>query len=141
MPASIRELIEAVYKGISDDPALLDGVLAENWEDVPLQPGQETGPAGGRYLNELLNKVFSDVSFAVDEIIDGRGDDGNGMVAVRATLFGVHTGEFLGIEPTGRKTKVRTHDFHEVVDGRIVCTHHMEDWLGWFQQVGSWPAN
>jgi len=23
----------------------------------------------------------------------------------------------------------------------IIITHHMEDWLGWFQQVGSWQSN
>jgi hypothetical protein len=53
----------------------------------------------------------------------------------------VHTGEFFGIAPTGRETKVRIHDFHEIVDGRIVRAYHMEDWLSWFQQVGSWPSN
>jgi hypothetical protein len=45
------------------------------------------------------------------------------------------------IAPAGRETEVGTHDFHEIVDGRAVCTHHMEDWLSWFQQVGSWPLN
>jgi len=54
---------------------------------------------------------------------------------------GVHTGQFFGIAPTGRETEVRTHDFHQIVDGRIVRTHHMEDWVSWFQQVGSWPSN
>ena len=56
-------------------------------------------------------------------------------------MHGVYTGEFFGIAPTGRETEVRSHDFHEIVDGRIVRTHHMEDWLGWFQQVGSWRSN
>jgi len=56
-------------------------------------------------------------------------------------MHGVHTGEFFGIAPTGRQIEVRTHDFHEIVDGRIVRTRHMEDWLSWFQQVRSWPSN
>jgi predicted ester cyclase len=62
-------------------------------------------------------------------------------LGVRAKMHGVYTGEFLGIAPTGEETEVRAHDFHEIVDGRIVRTHHMEDWLSWFQQVGSWPSN
>jgi predicted ester cyclase len=78
---------------------------------------------------------------AVEEIIDARGDDGNGTVGVRTTMHGVHTGEFFGIAPTGRQTEIRTHDFHQIADGRIVRTHHMEDWLSWFQQVGSWPSS
>ena len=78
-----------------------------------------------------------DYRVVVEEIIDARGEDGNGMVGVRARMHGVYTGEFFGIAPTGRETEVRTHDFHQIVDGRIVRTHHMEDWLSWFQQVGS----
>ena len=84
--------------------------------------------------------AFSDLRFVVEEVIDARGDDGNGMVGVRARLRGVHTGELFGIAPTGRQTEVRTHDFHEIADGRAVRTCHMEDWLSWFQQVGSWPG-
>jgi predicted ester cyclase len=63
------------------------------------------------------------------------------MAGVRSRMRGVHTGEFFGIAPTGRETEVRTHDFHEIVDGRIVRSHHMEDWVSWFQQVGSWPSS
>jgi hypothetical protein len=59
--------------------------------------------------------VFSDLRFVVEEIIDARGEDGNGMVGVRARMHGVHTGEFFGIAPTGRESEVRTHDFHQIV--------------------------
>jgi predicted ester cyclase len=140
MPASIREFVETAYEALSGNPDLLDAVMSDDWEDVPLTPGQEPGRAGARFLIELLNKVFSDFRFVVDEVIDARGADGNGTVGVRARMCGVHTGEFLGIAPTGRETEIRTHEFHEIVDGRIVRTYHLEDWFGWFMQVGSWPA-
>jgi len=90
---------------------------------------------------EGFNKAFSDLRIVIEEIIDARGEDGNGMIGVRAKLHGVHTGELFGIAPTGRQTEVRTHDFHEITDGLIVRSHHMEDWLSWFQQVGSWPSS
>lgn len=135
MPASISKLIGTFYEAAGGKTELLGAVIADDWDDIPLGPGQEPGRAGARSLIEGLNKAFSDLRFVVEEIIDARGADGNGMVAVRARMHGVHTGEFLGIAPTGRETEVRTHDFHEVVDGRIVRTHHMEDWLSWLQQV------
>jgi predicted ester cyclase len=141
MSTSITELIGTFYEAASGKPELLDAVLTEDWDDIPLGPGQEPGLAGARTLVQGLSKVFSDFGFVVEEIIDARGADGNGMVGVRARMHGVHTGEFLGVAPTGREAEVRTHDFHQVVDGRIVRSHHMEDWLSWFQQVGSWPAN
>jgi predicted ester cyclase len=141
MSTSINNLIRSFYQAFGGKPELLDAVLTEDWDDIPLGPGQEPGRAGARSLIEGLSKAFSDFRFVVEEIIDARGEDGNGMVGVRATLHGVHTGEFFGIAPTGRETEVRTHDFHQIVHGRVVRSHHMEDWLSWFQQVGSWPSN
>jgi predicted ester cyclase len=141
MPASINDLIGTFYEAASGQVELLDEVITEDWDDIPLGPGQEPGRAGARTLIEGLGKAFSDLRFVVEEIIDARGEDGNGMVGVRARMYGVYTGELFGIAPTGRQTEVRTHDFHQVVDGRIVRSYHMEDWVGWFQQVGSWPSN
>ena len=141
MSTSINNLIGTFYEAASGEPELLDAVIAEDWDDIPPGPGQEPGRAGARTLIEGLGKAFSDLRFVVEEIIDARGDDGNGTVGVRAKMRGVYTGELFGIAPTGRQTEIRTHDFHEIVDGRIVRTHHMEDWLGWFQQVGSWPSH
>jgi predicted ester cyclase len=141
MSTSVDDLIGTFYEAASGNAGLLDAVIADDWQDIPLGPGQAPGRAGARTVIEGLSKAFSDLRFVVEEIIDARGDDGNGMVGVLARLHGVHTGEFLGIAPTGRETEVRTHDFHEVADGRIVRTHHMEDWLSWFQQVGSWPSH
>jgi predicted ester cyclase len=140
MSTSINNLIGTSYEAFSGKPELLDAVLADDWDDIPLGPGQGPGRAGAKALIEELSKAFTDFRFVVEEIIDARGEDGNGMVGVRARMHGVHTGEFFGIAPTGRETEVRTHDFHQIVADRIVRTHHMEDWLSWFQQVQSWPS-
>jgi len=141
MSTSISNLIGSFYEAASGKPELLDAVIIDDWDDIPLGPGQKPGRAGARTLIEGLSKVFSELRFAVEEIIDARGEDGNGMVGVRARMHGVFTGELFGIAPTGRQTEIRTHDFHQIANGRIVRTHHMEDWLSWFQQVGSWPSN
>jgi predicted ester cyclase len=141
MSTSVNKLVDTFYEAVGGQPGLLDAVITDDWDDIPLNPGQEPGLAGARALIERLGQVFTDLRCVVEEIVDARGENGNGMVAVRAKMHGVHTGEFLGIAPTGREAEVRTHDFHEIVDGRIVRTHHMEDWLSWFQQVGSWPSN
>ena len=140
MSTSITELIGSFYEAVSGNTELLDAVITDDWDDIPLGRGQEPGRAGAKSLIEGFGKAFSDLRVVVEEIIDARGDDGNGMVGVRATMRGVHTGEFFGIAPTGRQTEVRTHDFHQIVDGRVVRTHHMEDWLSWFQQVQSRPS-
>ena len=141
MSTSIDSLIGIFYEAFSGKPGLLDAVLTEDWDDIPLAPGQGPGRAGMKTTIEGFNKAFSDLRIVIEEIIDARGEDGNGMIGVRAKLHGVHTGELFGIAPTGRQPEVRTHDFHEITDGLIVRSHHMEDWLSWFQQVGSWPSS
>jgi hypothetical protein len=107
MSTSINNLIATFYEAASGHVELLGAVITDDWEDIPLAPGQEPGRAGARSLIEGLSKVFGDLRFVVEEIIDARGEDGNGMVSVRAMMYGVHTGEFLGIMPTGRETEVR----------------------------------
>lgn len=67
---------------------------------------------------EGYSKAFRDLRIVVEEIIDTRGEAGNGMVGVRATMRGVYVGELFAIAPTGHETEVRTHDFHQIVDGR-----------------------
>jgi len=63
------------------------------------------------------------------------------MIGVRAKLHGVHTGELIRIAPTGRQPEVRTHDFHEIADRRIVRSYHMAETPSWFQQAGLWPSS
>jgi predicted ester cyclase len=61
--------------------------------------------------------------------------------AVRVTLTGTHRGPLLGIPPTERRVSLVLHEFHQLVDGRIAVTRHMEDWLGLFVQIGAFPEN
>jgi len=108
MPTSINKLVGTFYEAANGKPDLLDAVITDDWDDIPLGHGQEPGRAGARTLIEWLSKAFSDLRFVVEEIIDARGDDGNGMVGVRARMHGVRTGEVYVIAPIGRQTKVRT---------------------------------
>ncbi len=32
------------------------------------------------------------------------------------------------------------HEFHRIEDGRITRTWRLEDWFGWFSQVGARPV-
>jgi len=62
-----------------------------------------------------------------------------GRAAVRAEISGTHKGEWFGIAPTNKAFRLPIHEFHEIKDGRLTQTFHMEDWLGWLFQVGAWP--
>ncbi len=141
MTRTIENLIGTFYAAFSGKPELLDDIVADDWDDIPLGPGQAPGRAGAASLIKGVGEAFSDFRIVVHQIIDGRGRDGNGFVGVRGEMRGVHSGETFGVPATGREFQVRIHEFHELVDGRIVRTWHLEDWLDWFRQVDASPAH
>jgi hypothetical protein len=91
MAISIAELIGSFNEAWSGKTELLDAVVTDDWDDIPLAPGQKPGRAGLRATIEGMNKAFSDFRFVAEEIIDARGEDGNGMVGVRSTMRGVQS--------------------------------------------------
>jgi predicted ester cyclase len=51
----------------------------------------------------------------------------------------VHSGPFMGIEPTGKRVEIRYMDFWKVVDGKIVDNWVMVDFPYVMQQLGVDP--
>ena len=60
-----------------------------------------------------------------------------------AAAFGrqeaTHSGEFMGIAPTGRRVEIRYMDFWKVVDGKIVDNWVMVDFAHVMRQLGRDP--
>ncbi|TWV38556.1 ester cyclase [Streptomyces misionensis] len=125
--SAVRRFYEALATG---DTSLVDDALAPDWEAVP---ALRTGPGadGWKKSIEHLRGVFSGLTVTIDDVVES-----GEMVAVRSTGRGVHTGELLGVEGTGREVEFRAADFHQVVDGRIVRTWHLEDYFGIATRIG-----
>ena len=126
---AIHILYEAFHVG---DPDLLDGALAEKWMDTPMAPGQQPGRAGMKLMLPAFRAAFSDLRIKLEDIV-GSG----GRAAVRLTLSGRHTGDWMGVPATGRAFAIAMHEFHHLEAGRIVHTWHLEDWAGWREQVAA----
>lgn len=130
-----RAAVETLYRAFSEQNAdLVDAVLAPDWDDIPLAPGQEPGPAGIKPIIRMLAAAFPDVHIAIHDVVQEPG-----KMAVRAEISGTHLGELFGIAPTGRKVSFRLHEFHAIANGLVTTTWHMEDWFGLFQQLGQFP--
>ena len=124
---AVRSFYEALATG---DTALIDEVCVPEWEGVPaLRSGR--GPDGWKKSIEHLRGVFSDLTISVEQLVEA-GD----IVAVRSIGHGVHTGTLLGVEGTGREVEFVASDFHQVSEGRIVRTWHLEDYFGIAAQLG-----
>jgi predicted ester cyclase len=51
-------------------------------------------------------------------------------------ILGIHTGEFMGIKPTGKKVCVRMAFFDRIVDGKAVSAEFFFDLFSLFVQLG-----
>ncbi|QJD91278.1 ester cyclase [Duganella dendranthematis] len=130
-----RIAVETLYRAFNDkNPDLVDAVLAPDWDDIPLAPGQQPGPEGIKAIIREFVAAFPDVQIAIHDVVQEPG-----KVAVRAEITGTHQGTLFGIAPTGKQVSFRLHEFHKVVEGRLTTTWHMEDWFGVFQQLGQFP--
>lgn len=74
--------------------------------------------------------VVPDMKWARKEILVA-----GSRVVVRGEVSGVPVAAFLAQAPRGRAFRVMTIDVHEVADGRIVRTWHLEDWMGAQRQL------
>ena len=90
MPDPLPQLVDTFYRAFSGDTDLLDAVVAPDWEDIPLSPGQEHGPDGIKPVINGIGQSFTDFHIVVHDVIDGRGADGNGNIGVRAEMRGTH---------------------------------------------------
>ncbi len=125
------QAIETLYRAFhAGDPDLLDDALSESWVDIPRAPGQQPGRAGLKPVLLAMHAAFSELRFTREDMVGG-----HGRAAVRLTLSGRHTGEWMGVPATGRAFAVAMHEFHHLQDGRITHTWHLEDWAGWREQV------
>lgn len=128
-----RTALETLYRAFNTgEPDLLDDVLAENWLDTPLAPGQTPGRDGLKPMIAAFRAAFADVAFTPEEIIVYED-----RAAVRLTLTGRHVGEWMGVPATGRTFEIAMHEMHHIDSGRITHTWHLEDWAGWREQIGA----
>lgn len=80
--------------------------------------------------------AFSD-KVCIDE---ARIAEGQWMAAFGKQLA-THSGEFMGIPPTGKRVEIRYMDFWKVVDGKIVDNWVMVDFPHVMRQLGVDPFN
>lgn len=131
-----RDAVETFYRAFGGRPELLDDAVTEDWQDIPLAPGQDPGREAMKPLIAGFGTAFPDAKVSIHEIIGT-----SGRAAVRAMISGTHKGEWFGIAPTGKSFQMPIHEFHHIADGRLTHTWHLEDWFGWLNQIGAWTAD
>jgi predicted ester cyclase len=133
--AAERHAIETLYRTFNEGrPELLDQAVVPDWQDRPLAPHQAPGRDGIKPLIQEFKTAFPNLHIQILEMIGA-----SGHIAVRAEITGTHIGKWFGVPPTGKSFAIAIHEFHYVEKGMITHTWHLEDWFGWFNQVGASP--
>jgi predicted ester cyclase len=116
--ALVRRSAEAYDKG---DLETLDKLLAPDFVDHSLLPGQETGREG--YMRALAEDL---AAFSHRRsTIEYQATDGD-MVITRLSTRTIHDrGAYLGMAPTGREHETQFILLHRIVGGKIA-----EEWSG-----------
>jgi predicted ester cyclase len=88
--------------------------VAPEFVDHEAPPGTPGGPAGYLATAQWMNKVFSNAHW---ERIDSFADGNKAVIHVRFT--GKHTGDFLGVAPTGRDVSIEHMHIYRIEDGLV----------------------
>ena len=131
--ALIRRWIEEVQKGNVD---VTDEVLASDFVDHSLLPGQRSDREGYRQGLSEDREAFSDLEITIEDQI-AEGD----KVMTRYRWRGTHTGgRFLDVPATGRKIEATAIVVHRVVGGKVKEEWSATDTLGMLRQLGAAPG-
>jgi predicted ester cyclase len=130
--AIARRIFEVFNTG---NLALADELVAADVIDHQPPPGIESGLAGFKQLVLMLRAGFPDLHVTVEDII-AEGD----KVVGRTTIRGSHTGEFMGMAPTGKQFTMQAIDVMRFAGGKAVEHWGNQDDLGMMQQLGVIPT-
>ena len=123
--AIVRRFIEAYNK---HDLSSIEDFVAPDYVDHTNQVGRE----GLKQLFNMAFKAFPDLHETIEDII-AEGD----KVWVRVTFTGTHTGEWMGIAPTGKKVTSEMVDIYRIVNGKHVEGRFVTDQLDFLKQLGA----
>ncbi len=101
----------------------------------PSLPEDLHGPEGLKQYAAMNLGAFPDARVTVEDQI-AEGD----MVATRWRATGTHTGELMGILPTGRRSEISGITINRFSGGRIAEDWYQSDDLGMLQQLGVIPS-
>ena len=109
-------------------------LIAEDFVDHHPLPGAPPGREGLAALVTTWRTAFPDMRETYEDLI-AEGD----KVVGRFTMRGTHSGEFMGVPPTGRRVTMSGIDIVRVAGGKIAEFWYGEHLLELMRQLGAVP--
>ena len=136
MADDLKALARRFYEEVLNkgDLDALDDLVADDLVEHQEMPGMPPGKEGVYAFVTTFRTAFPDLHAEIVGMV-AEGDE----VWVHAVMTGTHTGEFLGIAPTGKAFTVVAFDRVRVRDGKAVEHWGASDDLGMMTQLGVIP--
>jgi steroid delta-isomerase-like uncharacterized protein len=109
----------------------LTDVLSEDLLTPNIMPGIPPGLEGAKIAHRIMLAGFPDYQTIIEDMIAE--DD---KVAARIKMTGTHTGEFIGIPPTGKRISFTGMYMVRIANGKIIEHWGEEDSVSLLQQLG-----
>jgi predicted ester cyclase len=136
--ANDRTIVEAFYtqllaaNGAKDKPAEAARLLAPGFQSIGDYSGKtKSRDELGKQLTGFA-QLIPDLEWKIEEILQA----GNRFV-VRGRASGTPKGPFFGVDGKGKTFTIMSIDIHEVSNGQIVKTFHVEDWATALRQLSA----
>lgn len=132
-----KEIVRRLVNGVWADRnlAIVDELIAPDYVGHdPTQPEPIRGPEGYKQFVGMYQAAFEDGMVTIDDEI-AEGD----LVVTRWTGRGTHTGELMGIAPTGKEVTVSGITISRLANGKIAEDWELMDALGMMVQLGAVP--
>lgn len=130
--AVARRVLEEIFP--ADDEAALAEVISEDFVNHEAPAGTPPGPGSVAYVMHLLAAAFSDQRWTMHRVL-AEGD----AVVMHCTHSGRHTGDFLGLPPTGRNFAYPQMHIVRVANGKGVEHWAVRDDAALMRQLTGGP--
>jgi predicted ester cyclase len=126
--AMLRRFFDEVFhKG---NLAVIDELVATDFVDHNPGPGQAPGVEGVKQFFAALRAAMSRLQVDLEHLL-AEGD----LVMTHVSIRGTHTGDLMGIAPTGKEVVLRISDIVRIANGKAVERWGVEDMSGLFGQT------
>ena len=117
--------------------ATVDDLLLPNYvhHDPGLPPQMQNGREAYKQVVNMFLTGLPDMRTTVEDLI-AEGD----KVAARWTARGTHSGNLMGIPPTGKSVTVTGTSTHRFAGGKLAESWVNFDAMGMLQQIGAIPT-
>jgi ketosteroid isomerase-like protein len=136
MATGNKEIVRRALEDSWQDPGVFDELISSDYIGYdPALPEPIRGPQGAKDNFKQYSDAFEGAQITVkDQIVEGD------VVATRWEGRGRHTGELMGVPPTGKEVIVDGLNLTRLRDGKIIEEWSNWDTLGMLQQIGAIPS-